>query len=336
MRQSLRAGISEKWIGTLSEVQSAVAGDLERIALHIDRLLDSGFRPIDEVFVHLFSKTGKMIRPTLLLLAADRGKADPEGLVSMGAAIELIHTASLVHDDSIDSSNYRRGVETLNSKWNHKTSVIIGDYLLAQAFSEITRLNRIEIFVELTSACRSLAAGEMRQMAMEGDLEATEKDYFAFIREKTASLFAATCSVASILSGDRESEELKEFGLLFGSIFQITDDLLDYIGFSPDTGKPTGLDLLERKMTLPLIYALSRMDEAARDQFRQAFSDKNGISREQAGHLSSLVIEAGGIDYSWFRVTELARQASGVLESLSPDRSEKLKKLVDVIVERDR
>lgn len=336
MRQGLRAGISEKWISTLSEIQSAVSDDLERIAAHIDRLLDSGFQPIDEVFVHLFSKTGKMIRPTLLLLAVDREKADPQGLVSMGAAIELIHTASLVHDDSIDSSNFRRGVETLNSKWNHKTSVIIGDYLLAQAFSEITRLNSNEIFIELTSACRCLAEGEMRQMAMEGDLEATEEDYFAYIQEKTASLFAATCSVASILSGDRERANLKEFGLLFGSIFQITDDLLDYIGFSSDTGKPTGLDLLERKMTLPLIYALSRMDEAGRDQFRRAFSDQNGIGREQAVRLSSMVIEAGGIDYSWSRVTELARRASDALDSLDSARTEKLKKLVDVIVERDR
>ena len=332
----MKVSLKERWSECLSQVQSPVADELQSIGRRIEELLASDFEPIDEVLGHLFSTTGKLIRPTLLLLAADRKRARLDHLVSLGASIEIVHTASLVHDDSIDSSPYRRGVETLNSKWNHKTSVIIGDYLLAQAFNEIATLSNIEIVAEMTAACQKLAAGEMRQMSMEGDLGASEQDYFAFIREKTASLFAATCSVAAILSGETWRDEFKRFGMLFGCIFQITDDLLDYIGSSPETGKPTGLDIRDRKMTLPLIHALSRMNKAALEEVQEVFSRKARISQQQADRLIELVIEAGGIDYTWSRVIELGAQARSVLDGLPSERSDKLRELVDIIVERDR
>ncbi len=332
----MKTSLRERWSESLSRIQSSVADELQSIGKRIEQMLVSDFEPIDEILGHLFSTSGKLIRPTLLLLAGDRKRTRLDELISLGASIEIVHTASLVHDDSIDSSPYRRGVETLNSKWNHKTSVIIGDYLLAQAFNEIAGLRNIEIVAEMTAACQKLAVGEMRQMSMEGDLGVTEEDYFAFIREKTASLFAATCSVAAILSSGACREEFKKFGMLFGCIFQITDDLLDYIGSSPETGKPTGLDIRDRKMTLPLIHALTRMDRAALGELQEAFSRQDRMSREQADHLIELVIEAGGIDYAWSRVIELGAEAQGVLDGLPTERSEKLRELVDIIVERDR
>ena len=332
----MKVSLKERWSECLNQVQAPVADELQSIGRRIEELLVSDFEPIDEVLSHLFSTTGKLIRPTLLLFAADRNRSWLDHLVSLGASIEIVHTASLVHDDSIDSSPYRRGVETLNSKWNHKTSVIIGDYLLAQAFNEIATLSNIEIVAEMTAACQKLAAGEMRQMSMEGDLGVSEQDYFAFIREKTASLFAATCSVAAVLSGGAWREEFRKFGMLFGCIFQITDDLLDYIGSSPETGKPTGLDIRDRKMTLPLIHALSRMNKAALEEVHEAFSGKARMSQQQADRLIELVVEAGGIDYTWSRVIELGAQARSVLDGLPSERSDKLRELVDIIVERDR
>lgn len=328
--------MKERWSECLTQIQSSVADELQSIGKRIEEMLVSDFEPIDVVLGHLFSTSGKLIRPTLLLLTADRKRTRLDDLISLGASIEIVHTASLVHDDSIDSSPYRRGVETLNSKWNHKTSVIIGDYLLAQAFNEITSLRNIEIVAEMTAACQKLASGEMRQMSMEGDLGVTEEDYFAFIREKTASLFAATCSLAAILSGGAYRAEFKRFGMLFGCIFQITDDLLDYIGSSPETGKPTGLDIRDRKMTLPLIHALTRMDSTALGEFQAAFSRQGRMSKEQADRLIELVIEAGGIDYAWSRVIELGAEALCVLDDLPTERSGKLRELVDIIVERDR
>lgn len=329
-------GVTQKWIESLAQIQLAHGEDLEQVGARIEMLLESDFEPINNVLGHLFSKSGKMIRPTLLMMAADRSLARSEELVSLGASVELIHTASLVHDDTIDSSNYRRGVETLNSKWNHKTSVIIGDYLLARAFGEIASVGNLEVVRKLTGACRALASGEMRQMALEGNLEACEEDYFVFVREKTGSLFGATCSVASIVSGGACREELESFGVLFGSIFQITDDLLDYPWFSLKSGKPTGLDMRERKMTLPLIHSLSRMSSGARAEFEKAFSAAGGLSDETASALQEIVIEYGGLDYAWSRAVELAGEAAVLIERLDSERAARLKVLVDLIVERDR
>jgi len=330
------AGVTQKWIEALTQIQLAHSEDLAQVGARIEMLLDSDFEPINEVLEHLFSKSGKMIRPVLLLMAADRTCAESEKLISLGASVELIHTASLVHDDTIDSSSYRRGVETLNSKWNHKTSVIIGDYLLARAFSEIASVGSLDVLRKLTGACRALASGEMRQMALEGNLDAREEDYFVFVREKTGSLFGATCSVAATVSGGGYRDELERFGVLFGSIFQITDDLLDYPRFSVNSGKPTGLDMRERKMTLPLIHSLSRMSSGARAEFEEAFSPAGDLSDETASALQEIVIENGGLDYAWSRAVELAGEAAGLIERLDSERAARLKVLVDLIVERDR
>ncbi|MFH1069899.1 MAG: polyprenyl synthetase family protein [Candidatus Glassbacteria bacterium] len=332
----MRTDLRQKWAESLFQLQAKVSGELEAIGTKIERLLASDFEPINTVFSHLFSKAGKMIRPTLLLLVANRERTRAEDLISLGAAIELIHTASLVHDDSIDSSNYRRGVETLNSKWDHKTSVIIGDFLLAQAFNEIARLGNLAVVAEMTEACQCLAVGEMRQMSMEGNLEATEKEYFAFIREKTGALFSATCAVASHLSGEPNLELMRSFGMSFGCIFQITDDLLDYVGYSTDTGKPTGLDIRERKMTLPLIHALACMDTPSRQRIGKVYSGRGQISLDGVKTVRKLVSDFGGIDYAWSRVVELAVEAGRLLDGLPAKRATKLKEMVEVIVERDR
>ncbi|MBN2290292.1 MAG: polyprenyl synthetase family protein [Candidatus Glassbacteria bacterium] len=329
-------GLKSDWRDSFARLQSPVADDLERIKVLIGELVHGDFGLVDQAVDHLFSTSGKMLRPMLMLLAAGNGGAARRELISMGAAIELIHTASLVHDDSIDHSAFRRGVPTLNAKWDHKTSVIIGDYLLAQAFSEIARLGDFEIISEVTRACRSLALGEMRQMSMEGDLGVGEEDYFAFIREKTSSLFKVACVVASILNGGDNRKVLSEYGMLFGSIYQITDDLLDYIGSTPETGKPTVMDILDRKMTLPLIHAVSRMSPEVRDEVQAVFAGGK-IDRAQAERVAALVQEAGGIEYTRSRALALAAEAVKLLQDL-PDRDQaaKLKRLVELIVERDR
>ena len=328
--------LKSEWRNSFTKLQLPVAADLDQIKVLIIEMVRGDFGLVDQAVDHLFSSSGKMIRPMLMLLAAGNGRADKKHLISMGAAIELIHTASLVHDDSIDRSAFRRGVQTLNAKWDHKTSVIIGDYLLAQAFSEIARLGNIEIILEMTRACRKLALGEMRQMSMEGDLNVMEKDYFEFIREKTSSLFSVACTVASILNGGADKDVLSRYGMLFGMIYQITVDLLDYVGLSPDTGKPTVMDILDRKMTLPLIDAVSRMSPEVRKEIETVFS-REKVDRQEAERLALLVGKMGGIEYARSRAMELAAEADKLVESL-PDRDQasKLIELVELIVERDR
>ncbi len=327
--------LSKHWTELLARVQQPLQEDLARISERIDQVLFADFPPINTVLSHLFSRRGKLIRPTLLLLAADLRRVDPAAVAACGAAIEIVHTASLVHDDSIDRSHYRRGVETLNFKWDDRTSVIIGDYLLSRAFVELSGLGKVEVVRELAWACQNLARGEMRQMLLEGNLAVTEQEYFDFIREKTAALFGATCRMAGLLSGESRSERLREFGMLFGSLFQITDDLLDYVGLSPEIGKPTGNDLRERKMTLPLIYAMQGMDSAARAEVRRLYTAERLGDREVA-RLQQLVAEHGGLDRCWDRVVELAEQCRRLLETIPGGPASRLLELVEIVVERDR
>lgn len=329
-------GLRKSWVDAMDRLQAPLREDLLEVRLRIGRLLRAEFQPINEPIEHLFSRTGKMIRPTLLLLAANRERCDHDRLISIAAVVEIIHTASLVHDDSIDSSTHRRGVETLNSKWNHKTSVIIGDYMLARAFGEISKLANPDIFAEMSAACRSLAVGEMRQMSMEGNLDTTETDYLDFIHEKTSSLFSASCVVATLIGEGGDIEPLRDFGRMFGSIFQITDDLLDYVGSPPETGKPSRLDLRDKKMTLPLIHAYSRMSGRERAEVGEAFA-AGAMSDETVDRLAELVTEYGGIEYAMNRVLEMADEAAALAATASdPERARKLKELVELIVERDR
>lgn len=330
-------GLKKNWTDALDRLQAPLAGELKDVRRRMEEILQADFAPVDQAIGHLFSRSGKMIRPTLMLLVADRERCDYSTLISLAAAVEIIHTASLVHDDSIDSSTHRRGIETLNSKWNHKTSVIIGDYLLAQAFEVLARLASPAVISEMSSACRCLALGEMRQMSMEGDLAATEQDYFNFMREKTSSLFSAACAVAALVGDGRDLDPLKRFGSLFGAIFQITDDLLDYSEYAGDTGKPTGLDLREKKMTLPLIHALHVMDAESRVEIERVFSRQDMLNLEDAGRIAALVIDNGGIDYAIERITDLAAEAAGIIGEFTDSvRAEKLRELVELIVERDR
>ncbi|MEA2063075.1 MAG: polyprenyl synthetase family protein [Gemmatimonadota bacterium] len=328
--------VQSDWRSSFAKLREPVSPDLERIRALAGELVLGDFCLVDKPVGHLLSTSGKMIRPMLMLLCAGDSGVDREHLISMGVTIELIHTASLVHDDSIDRSAFRRGVPTLNAKWDHKTSVIIGDYLLSQAFCELARPGVPELISVMTLACRDLALGEMRQMAMEGNLQATEEDYFAFIRGKTASLFSAAASVASVLNGAANRELLSHYGVLFGSIYQITDDLLDYVGSSPETGKPRVIDILEHKMTLPLIHAIGRMSPGARAEVEDVFS-RQEIDRAEAEHVALLVEQAGGIEYARARVKALADEAIRLLEKLPErDLAEKLATFVEVIVERDR
>jgi len=330
-------GLKKNWTEALDRLQAPLSGELLDVTRRMEQILRSDFEPVNRTINHLFSRSGKMIRPTLLLLAADRRRSDYSALISLAAAVEIIHTASLVHDDSIDSSTHRRGVETLNSKWNHRTSVIIGDYLLAQAFEVLAALASPDVICEMSAACRCLALGEMRQMVLEGNLAATEQDYFDFIREKTASLFSASCALSAVLGDGSDLAALRRFGALFGTIFQITDDLLDYTGYAGETGKPTGLDLREKKMTLPLIHACTVMDTAERTELARIFAAGGMLSEDAAARVAELVIDNGGIDYAIGRVVELAGEAARMTEEFTdPLRASKLKELVELIVERDR
>src|SRR6476619_5471238 len=251
---------------TLADLQRPVRGRLDRVPHEVRRIVEADFGLIAQVNSHLFQMQGKMFRPTLLLLADEaNGTRDPRP-VTLAAVIELIHVATLVHDDSVDHSVLRRGMPTINSLFSHQVSVIMGDYLYSRAVIELVRLDDLEPLRVLSRITNEMTVGEMRQLLAHDPLNFSEEQYDLLIRAKTASLVSGACEVGALRAAPGERTALRRYGGALGMAFQIVDHLLDYVGDPSVTGKPTGSDLREHKVTLPLLAALPRMDRAARAQ----------------------------------------------------------------------
>jgi octaprenyl-diphosphate synthase len=272
---------------------------------------------VAQMSAHLMAMRGKMFRPTLVLLASDVEDRAESRAISLAAAVELIHLATLVHDDAIDHSVLRRGMPTLNSLFNHQISVIMGDFLYSTALNRLVAVGNIDALRALTRASTEMTVGELQQLTAVSPLEATEDDYFALIRAKTASLMSAACEIGALCGAESHRETLARFGELLGMTFQITDDLIDYTEAASTTGKPAGIDLREHKVTLPLIYALQQMDQQARRKVEALFAAAAPDDGEIA-EVISLVAGHGGLDYARSVAARYANEAEVTLGSL-PD-----------------
>ena len=277
---------------------------------------------VSDVNAHLLLAKGKMVRPTLLLLSSHVDGESESRATALAAVAELIHLATLVHDDAVDHSVMRRGRPTINALFSHQVSVIMGDFLYSRALSELVRLGDMEPLAVFTAASNALTLGEMRQLAALDALAFSEDDYDALIESKTASLFAAACEVGSLCGAKRHRSALTAFGQRLGMAFQVADDLLDYTEAQETTGKPTGLDLREHKVTLPLIAALRTMSPGARRRVDALFADPNPEDAAIAD-VVEIVREEGGLEYARRRGEEFAQQAEEALNPLpeSPYRS---------------
>ncbi|HJR15362.1 MAG TPA: polyprenyl synthetase family protein, partial [Gemmatimonadales bacterium] len=241
---------------TLADLQRGVRPRLERVQQELRRIVEADFGLITEVNSHLFQMQGKMFRPTLLLLADEAtGGADPRAS-TLAAVVELIHLATLVHDDSVDHSVLRRGMPTINSLFSHQVSVIMGDYLYSRAVIELVQLNDLEPLRVLSRVTNDMTVGEMRQLLAHDPLAFSEEQYDLLIQAKTASLVSGACEIGALRASPVERSALRRFGGALGMAFQIVDDLLDYTEDASVTGKAFGSDLREHKVTLPLIAAL--------------------------------------------------------------------------------
>jgi len=270
---------------------------------------------VTDVNAHLLLVKGKMVRPTLLLLASNVDGSPEPRATTLAAVAELIHLATLVHDDAVDHSVMRRGRPTINALFSHQIAVIMGDFLYSRALSELVRLGDMEPLGVFTNASNALTLGEMRQLAALDALAFSEQDYDTLIESKTASLFAAACEVGSLCGAQRYRKGLTRFGQRLGMAFQVADDLLDYTEAQETTGKPTGLDLREHKVTLPLIYALRTMTPAARKRVDALFSNPDPDDALIA-EVVEIVREEGGLEYARRRGEEFAQQAEEALGEL--------------------
>jgi len=302
---------------TLADIQVPVRSRLDRVSEDLRRIVLAQLPLIDEVNSHLLLMKGKMFRPTLVLLAsAVEGKEEPRA-TTLAAILELVHLATLVHDDSVDHSALRRGMPTVNSLFSHQVSVIMGDFLYSRAVVELVRANDMEVLRVLSDATNAMTVGEMRQLTALDALGFTEADYEALIRSKTASLLSAACEIGALAGARARRAELARYGERLGMAFQVADDLLDYTSDERVTGKPCGLDLREHKVTLPLIAALRTMSAAQRREVDALF-DTTEPRDEQIARVVEIVSDRGGLDYARRRGDEYAREAELALVDL-PD-----------------
>lgn len=320
----------------LSRIQAPVEDQLDTVLDELRRVVLSDFRPVEEVSDYLLLARGKLFRPTLLLLANQVGGRPHERAATMAALVELVHLATLVHDDSVDHSVLRRGMPTVNALWNHQTAVIMGDYLYSRSISELTRFGRVELIDVLARAANEMSVGELRQLTSCDALDFDEDDYFRLIASKTASLMSAACEMGAMIGDETWREPLSRYGYELGMAFQIADDLLDYTVDEETTGKPSGHDLREHKMTLPLISAMERMGDADRARVTAFFADPDPQD-EAIAEIVGLVHAHGGLQYARDRAEQFARRAADELVTL-PDgaATESLREAVAYVIGRNR
>ncbi len=275
------------------------------------------FSMVDEVNDYLLQVPGKLFRPTLLLLCSEIEGKRRDNAITLAAAVELVHIATLVHDDAVDHSVLRRGMPTVNSVWTHQIAIIMGDYLYSRAVTELAGLGDLESVRVLGAAANRMSVGEMRQLLSYDDITYSEDEYFRLIAAKTASLMAAACEMGALAGSPANRVPLRHYGHSLGMAFQMQDDMLDYVGSEDVTGKPAGLDLRGRKVTLPLVGALRAMSPAEVDEVRHVFTLVEPGDAE-VDHVISLVRQHGGIEYARDKATAYARAAEAAIHGLPP------------------
>lgn len=313
--------ISEAGAVTLGSLQSGLEDRLGEVRETVGRLIAADFSLISDVNAHLLQMQGKLFRPTIVFLVDEATGRRNTGAVNVAAVVELIHLATLVHDDSVDHSVLRRGMPTINSLFSHQVSVIMGDYLYSRAVIELVRLGDLEPLRVLSRVTNEMTVGEMRQLLAHDRLRYTEEEYDLLIRAKTASLLSGAAEVGALAASPEERGAMARFGEYLGMAFQIVDDLLDFTESASVTGKPSGNDLREHKVTLPLIHALPQMNESQRARVQHLMETEtppDGLIEEVVAD----VAERGGLAYARDRAHAFAQRAEAELEVLqeSPAR----------------
>ena len=320
----------------LSSVQNLVAGRLEEVQGDLKRIIISDFDLIEEINEYLLLMRGKLFRPTVLLLSSEVGGSPSDDAITLAAVVELVHLATLVHDDAVDHSVLRRGLPTVNALWTHQIAIIMGDYLYSRSVTELTRLGRLDAVAVLASAANEMSVGEMRQLTSYDALEFTESDYYRLIASKTASLMSAACEMGALGGVNEYRKSLALFGHHLGMAFQIADDLLDYTGSEAITGKPSGHDLRERKVTLPLVGALKNVSDVESREIRDFFTLVEAAD-EDIDRVIEIVHDRGGLGYANERADLYAGRAWEVLATLPEDPAvHALRDAVTYTVGRDR
>ncbi|MBZ0334531.1 octaprenyl diphosphate synthase [Marinobacter sp. AL4B] len=300
---------------TAQRIHDTVAEDFSRVNDLIIQRLASDVPMVEKIAQYIIESGGKRLRPLLVLLSSQAAGYNKDDHLKLAAVIEFLHTATLLHDDVVDTSDMRRGRSTANAKWGNAPSVLVGDFLYARAFEMMVELQSLPIMNVLSHATAVIAEGEVMQLMNIKNPDLTEDQYRVVIHNKTAMLFEASSHSGALLAGANTEQEnaLKDYGKHLGLAFQLVDDVLDYQGDTEAMGKNVGDDLAEGKTTLPLIYAMKNSSEDERQLIRQAIR-KGGL--DDLPKVLSIVKSSGAIEYTMNKAHEEAETARNLLNCL--------------------
>lgn len=318
------------------EIRDLISSDLERLQKIIKQSLSSNSPLLNKIVDKYLETKGKQIRPIIVVLSAKFFGAEvSDGVLCGAASVELLHNASLIHDDVIDETKQRRGHDTINNTWDNHIAVLVGDFFVSNALACAIRTNDFRVISTISELGKELSTGEIDQIDVAKHHSIDEQTYFSIINKKTASLFQSCVKVGgySVGASDADIANLSKFVELLGLSFQIKDDIFDY--FKDDAiGKPTGNDMREGKVTLPLIYALSHTESPRHGEMRR-LADSDSLTTEQIETLIDFAKAEGGIEYAYATMERLRAEARSILEPY-PDNEAKraFLSLFDYIIKR--
>ena len=318
---------------------SLIAPELALVEEEFERQARSNIHVIAYIGEYLRESGGKRVRPALTLLStyASGGDASRPNVIRMATVMEFLHTATLVHDDIIDNAEMRRNRPSINSRFGNQTAVLMGDWLYMSAFETSLAERSLPILDILTAVTRKMTEGELIQLTMLGRVDISEEQYFDILTRKTAYLFSACCEIGAILGGAGPTEQraLRDYGLNLGIAFQLVDDLLDFTATDEALGKAAGVDLLEGKLTLPLIHLLER--DPAKRAAVQTVVQKGNYDEISRSLLLTAAEQTGALEQARTRAAQFAETAKNALDTLPPSKySEALRAIPTFILERDR
>ena len=320
----------------LAEIKAPIAKEIDEFEKKFRASMKSNVLLLDKIMSYIVKRKGKQMRPMFVFLAAGTVGEIRESTYRGASLIELLHTATLVHDDVVDDSNYRRGFFSINALWKNKIAVLVGDYLLSRGLLLSVEHKEFDMLEIVSTAMKEMSEGELMQMEKARRLDITEEVYFEIIRQKTASLIASCCAAgASSTNADEASiERMRLFGEKVGMAFQIKDDLFDF--GTKEIGKPLGIDIKEKKMTLPLIYALQKATWNEKRKIINIVKNKSHISAK-VNEVIAFVKQSGGLEYAIEVMNKFADEAIVILDEF-PDSEYKssLSSMVSFTISRQK
>ena len=321
---------------TIDIIKAPVAEELKGFESHFRQSMKSSVALLDKIMYYIVKRKGKQIRPIMVFLSAKIWGTPSESTFRAASFIELLHTATLVHDDVVDDAYQRRGFFSINALWKNKIAVLVGDYLLSKGLLLALENKEYQQLHIVSKAVQNLSEGELLQIEKARKLDIEEDIYFEIIKQKTASLIASACSAgaASVIDNEAHIEQMRLFGETLGIAYQIKDDLFDY--GDQAVGKPRGIDIKEKKMTLPLIYALNQSSRKEKKHIIRSIRKKS-TDPKVVREVISFVKEKGGMEYAYNIMTQYRDKAMALLDGFpTGDGKESMRLLVDFVIDRKK